>query len=249
MNIHVLNSYEKMSQYAAHMIEAQMQKKHDSVLGLATGGTPEGLYKELIRRFQEGRVDFKEAETFNLDEYIGLGQAHPQSYSYYMWSRFFSHVNIDRTRIYLPFSKSAEDTDALAEYDIQLQEVGGIDLQLLGIGQNGHIGFNEPGSFLRADTHYVDLSLETVEANARFFSTEEDVPKQAITMGMAPILQARSILLLASGKTKARAVKEMLQSAISPQHPASFLQLHSSVDLVLDAEAAMELPNRDFVHQ
>ncbi|WP_026699534.1 glucosamine-6-phosphate deaminase [Salibacterium aidingense] len=249
MKIKMVNNYQEMSNDAADLIEDQLKKKKASILGLATGGTPEGLYEELVRRYHLGRIDFQEVQTFNLDEYIGLPQDHPQSYAFYMWSRFFSQVNIDPARIHLPFSTTAGDAEAATAYDKQLKQAGGIDLQLLGIGENGHIGFNEPSSFLWADTHYAELSRETMEANARFFAWREDVPQQAITMGMAPILQARHIVLMASGKEKAHAVKEMLCSPISPWHPASFLQLHSNVEVVLDAEAAAELPPHVFAYK
>lgn len=238
MKIHIVDNYDQLSARAAAVVAGLVNLKRNPVLGLATGSTPEGMYKRLAQLYREGAVDFSEAITFNLDEYVGLDPGHPQSYHYYMHHHFFSHVNVPAQNIHIP-SGTAKDLEAFGPaYDQKIAAAGGIDLQVLGIGGNGHIGFNEPGDCLNAQTHPVDLSKETIEDNSRFFKTKEEVPRRAVTMGMGSIFKAKSILLLASGKGKARAIKDTTCGHVTPRVPASFLQLHREVIVIVDKEAA-----------
>ncbi len=247
MKIHIVEDYREMSTRAAGIVASQVILKNNSVLGLATGSTPEGMYRELVKLNQERTVDFSGVITFNLDEYIGLPPGHPQSYHHYMHHHFFNHINVAPQNIHIPQGQAGNMAETCLEYDQKIADAGGIDLQVLGIGANGHIGFNEPHTYLKMQTHLIDLTEETVEANSRFFDTAEEVPRQAVTMGMGSIMQARRILLLASGKNKAPAIKETVSGKITTAVPASFLQLHREVILILDKEAAslmMELDQR-----
>jgi glucosamine-6-phosphate deaminase len=238
MKIHVVEDYRQLSEKAAGLVAAQVILKNNAVLGLATGSTPEGMYARLAQMHREGAVDFSGVVTFNLDEYLGLAPEHPQSYHYFMHQHLFNHVNIAAQNIHIP-SGTAENIDAYGpEYDRQIAQAGGIDLQVLGIGGNGHIGFNEPGRFLNVQTHVIDLTEETIAANSRFFEAKEDVPRRAVTMGMGSIMLAQRILLLASGKGKAGAIKDTVSGKINPRVPASFLQLHREVIVIVDQEAA-----------
>ena len=241
MKIHIVEDYQQLSARAAGIVASQVILNNSSVLGLPTGSTPAGMYRELIKLNGEGTVDFKEVITFNLDEYIGLSPGHPQSYHYYMHHHFFNHVNIAPQNIHIPQGQAKNMAETCLEYDQKIADAGGIDLQVLGIGANGHIGFNEPHQYLKMQTHVIDLTPETVEANSRFFDTAEAVPRQAVTMGMGSIMQAQRILLIASGKNKAAAIKETVSGKITTAVPASFLQLHREVILILDKEAAASL--------
>lgn len=231
------NSYEELCQRAAVIFSEQIRKKPDSVLGLATGSTPLGLYRELVRLYEAGRLDFSQIRTVNLDEYYPLRPEHPQSYHYYMQENLFGHVNLRAENCYLPDGAAPDPALACVAYDQRIEQLGGIDLQLLGLGENGHIGFNEPGSELCADTHLTELSESTVHANARFFDNEAEVPRRAITMGMAGILKARRILLIAYGKKKHTAVAALLDNRITPQVPATLLKLHPDVTVLCDGGA------------
>ncbi len=232
-----------VAEHAVDLIEQTIKGKPACVLGLATGSTPLKTYQEMIRRYREGRLDFSQVTTFNLDEYYGLDENHPQSYHSFMYENLFRYINIPRERIHIP-SGTPQDIEAYCRhYDQRIAESGGIDLQLLGIGPNGHIGFNEPADELQAGTHLVRLTEDTIQANARFFPSIDDVPRQAITMGMKTILSARKIILLAEGEGKAMIIKKLMESAITTRLPASFLRLHPDVTILIDREAAKYLPS------
>ncbi|NLP36362.1 MAG: glucosamine-6-phosphate deaminase [Firmicutes bacterium] len=238
MKIRIAEDYDQMSTWAAELVAQQIKEKHNSVLGLATGSTPEGLYRLLVQMYQEGKLDFSHIITFNLDEYLGLAPTHPQSYAYFMHQHLLDHVNLKPENIHLP-DGLAQDLDAFCQkYEEQIIAAGGIDLQVLGIGRNGHIGFNEPHHYLSVGTHTVRLTEDTIEANSRFFNSKDEVPHQAVTMGMGTILKAKKILLLANGKTKAKAIKDALCGRITTRIPASFLQLHRDITVIVDKEAA-----------
>ncbi len=229
--------YEDMSRKAANIISAQVILKPNSVLGLATGTTPIGAYKQLINWYEKGDVDFSQVSTYNLDEYRGLTHDDPQSYHYFMRENFFDHINIDLARTHVPDGSNPNAEEACAEYDRIVAEAGYPDLQLLGIGNNGHIGFNEPDDHFSKGTHCVDLTESTIQANSRLFDRIEDVPLQAYTMGVQTIMYARMILVMANGTVKAQAVRDMCQGPVTPQCPASILQLHPNVVVVADEEA------------
>ena len=238
MKIIRAKDYNDMSRKAANIISAQVILKPDSVLGLATGSSPIGIYEQLIKWYNKGDVDFGGCTTFNLDEYRGLTPDHDQSYHYFMHKNFFDAVNVPAERINLPDGAQLDAERECKRYDAAIKAAGGIDLQLLGMGLNGHIGFNEPAEDFPKFTHCVDLTESTIQANARFFDKPEDVPTQAYTMGIGTIMRAKRILLIASGKDKAAIVKEALFGPVRPQVPASILQLHPDVTVVLDEEAA-----------
>ena len=229
--------YADMSRKAARIIAAQVQLKPRSVLGLATGSTPIGTYKELISFHQDEELDFSKVITVNLDEYYGLSPEHEQSYHYFMCQNLFKHINISPENTHVPDGLTLDVDKTCVDYDSMVASLGGTDIQLLGIGDNGHIAFNEPHSFFFAQTHLVDLNEETIKANARFFASESEVPRQAITMGMRSILSAKRILLLASGSKKAEAIAQMIKGPVDPQLPASILQLHPNVMVIADKEA------------
>lgn len=237
MQIVTCVDYAEMSRKAARIIAAQVQLKPQSVLGLATGSTPVGTYQELIRFHIDEELDFSGVTTVNLDEYYGLAPVHEQSYRYFMQHNLFDHINISPEKTYVPDGLTKDVARTCAEYDSLVASFGGTDIQLLGIGDNGHIAFNEPGAFFHAPTHVVDLTEETIKANARFFESEVEVPRQAITMGLRSILSAKLILLLASGPNKASAISRMIQGFVDPQVPASILQLHPNVMVMADKEA------------
>ena len=232
--------YEKMSRMAANIIASQVIMKPDCVLGLATGSTPIGTYKELIAKYEAGELDFGDVTSINLDEYKGLSPENDQSYRYFMNNNLFNYVNINPERTFVPNGLEADSEKACEEYNEIIRQSGGIDLQLLGLGHNGHIGFNEPDSVFEKDTHCVDLTQSTIDANARFFASMDDVPKQAYTMGIRTIMQAKKIVVVVSGEDKAKIVKEAFFGPVTPQVPASILQLHPDVVLVGD-EAALSL--------
>ena len=237
MRIYLTKDYDAMSRKAANIISAQIILKPDSVLGLATGSTPIGLYRQLVEWYRKGDLDFSEVITVNLDEYQGLGIDDPESYAYYMRENLFSLVNVKPENCHLPDGKNADADDACGRYNALLESLGRQDLQLLGLGKNGHIGFNEPSEFFGKDVHCVELSRSTVEANRRFFAAGKDVPAYAYTMGIRSILRARKILVIASGEDKAEAVRQVFFGEVTPYVPGSILQLHNDVILVCDEGA------------
>ena len=238
MKIIRTKDYADMSRKAANIISAQVIMKPNCVLGLATGGTPVGTYEKLVERYNEGDLDFSEVTSVNLDEYRGLPKEHPQSYWYFMNENLFSKVNIDPAKTNLPDGTNLDTAAECARYNGIIHKLGGIDLQLLGIGPNGHIGFNEPGEAFELETHCIDLAPTTIEANKRFFDGNENlVPKQAYTMGIKTIMQARKVLVVANGKAKAQAVKDAVTGPVTPACPGSILQLHPDCILVADEEA------------
>lgn len=238
MRLYKAKDYKDMSRKAANIISAQVIMKPDCVLGLATGSTPIGTYQQLIDWYNKGDLDFSEVTTVNLDEYKGLSRDNDQSYYYFMHHNFFDHINLPETSSYLPNGMEPDSEKACKEYNDIIKKVGGIDLQLLGLGHNGHIGFNEPGDAFEQETHCVDLTASTIEANKRFFEKEEDVPRQAYTMGIKTIMQARKVLLVVSGESKAQILRDSFYGPVTPAVPASILQLHNDVSVVAD-EAAL----------
>lgn len=237
MIIYTGKDYYDVSRKAANIMSAQIIMKPNAVLGLATGSTPVGMYKQLIEWYKKGDLDFSQITSVNLDEYKGLSGDNDQSYRYFMNTNLFDHVNIDKARTYVPNGLEEDSEKACADYNEIIRSVGGIDMQLLGIGGNGHIGFNEPGAAFEKETHCVDLTESTIKANARFFETMDDVPKQAYTMGVGTILRAKMILLVVSGKDKAEALDAVVNGPITPQVPGSVLRLHPNVIIVADEDA------------
>ena len=231
----IIDSEEGVAKKAAQRYVELLAQQPDAVLGFATGSTPLGLYGELAKLVSEGKLSFKGVTSFNLDEYVGLDGTHDQSYRYFMDHNLFMHIDIDREKTHVP---SGLDIAAAASYDKAIEAAGGIELQLLGLGNNGHIGFNEPGTPLDSITHLVDLTENTRQANARFFSSIDEVPTQAVTMGIKTVMNARRIILMALGKGKAPIVKEAFTGPITTQVPASILQLHPPVEIYLDYDAA-----------
>jgi glucosamine-6-phosphate deaminase len=236
VRIYRAKDYRDMSRKAANILSAQVILKPSSVLGLATGSSPLGVYEQLIDWYMKGDVDFSEASTINLDEYKGLGPENPQSYHYFMHENFFRRINILPQNTNIPDGLAFEDEEC-ARYDRLIQRLGGIDMQLLGIGRNGHIGFNEPGASYDKDTHCVSLTESTIKANTRFFERPEDIPRQAYTMGIRSIMHSRRILVIASGEAKAAIVRDAFFGPVTPLVPASVLQLHNNVTLVGDDDA------------
>jgi glucosamine-6-phosphate deaminase len=246
MEVIITSDYDEMSKVAADLIEQQIQRKPNSVLGLATGGTPVGTYQELVRRHQAGRLDFSKVTSFNLDEYVGLPSTHDQSYHYFMHDNLFNHINIAPESVYVP-SGMASDFEGYCDwYEAEIVKAGGIDLQLLGIGSDGHIAFNEPGSSLGSRTRLKTLTEQTVADNARFFEVEEEVPRFAITMGVGTILEARKIVLIANGEKKAETVAAFVEGPVTSQVTASALQLHRDAIVVLDDAAASKLEHAEY---
>lgn len=237
----VCKDYETLSMKAAQIIAAQVNSKPDCVLGLATGSSPVGLYAELIEMYKQGKIDFSRVQSYNLDEYFPLSPDNDQSYRYFMEHNLFYGINIKKENTHVPSGIAADIDEECRSYDAAVAAAGGIDLQLLGIGGNGHIGFNEPTDEFIIPTHKVSLTKETIEANARFFASVDDVPTQAVTMGIGTIFKARSVLLVANGKGKAKAIKAMLEGNVDPRVPASVLKLHQKVYVVVDEDAASEL--------
>lgn len=234
---------------AARIIANQVIRKPSCVLGLATGGTPLICYQELIRLFREGILDFSAVTTFNLDEYVGLGPGDSQSYHHFMFSHLFDHINIDPLRIHIPDGKATDLRAACKVYEQRIAEAGGIDLQLLGIGTDGHIAFNEPGSSLGSRTRLKTLCQQTVLDNARFFECPDQVPRLAVTMGVGTILESRQCLMLATGENKAIAIQQAIEGPITCQNTASALQLHPEVIAILDEAAASLLNRKDsYIH-
>ena len=237
MVIYNAKDYNDMSRKAANIISAQVIIKPDCVLGLATGSTPEGTYKQLVEWYKKGDLDFSKVKAVNLDEYKGLSKDNDQSYAYFMRKHLFDHVNIDLNNTFIPNGLEADSKKECARYNEVIKSLGGVDLQLLGIGGNGHIGFNEPGEAFEKETHCVKLTDDTIKANSRFFASLDLVPKFAYSMGIKNIMQAKSILLVASGKSKADALYKAIYGEIVPSVPASILQLHNNVTIVADDDA------------
>jgi glucosamine-6-phosphate deaminase len=238
MKTHVYKNEGQIGQAAASLFAAKIIEKPDCVLGMATGSTPLPTYAALVALYNQGVLDFSRVRTFNLDEYVGISRSHEQSYYRFMFDNLFSQVNIDPENVAVPNPVSADPHDDCAAYDAAIDAAGGIDLQILGIGHNGHIAFNEPCRVFPFGTHIVHLTASTIEANKRFFDSIDDVPKRAITMGIGSIMKAREIMMVATGQAKAEAVKAMLHGDVDPQCPASVLRLHPAVTVFLDEPAA-----------
>ena len=238
MKIYKAKDYKDMSRKAANIISAQVIMKPNCVLGLATGSTPIGTYDQLVEWYNKGDLDFSEVTTVNLDEYKGLPRTNDQSYYYFMHQPQFDRVNIDPERTNVPNGMEPDAEKECGRYEELIRSLGGVDLQLLGLGHNGHIGFNEPGEAFEKETHCVDLTESTIEANKRFFASADDVPKQAYTMGIKTIMQAKKILIVVNGENKADIVERAFFGPVTPEVPASILQLHNDVTLVGD-EAAL----------
>lgn len=241
MIIYRTKDYQDLSRKAANIIQAQIILKPNCVLGLATGSSPVGTYQKLVEWYQKGDMDFSRVSTINLDEYKGLSPDNDQSYRYFMNTNLFNHINIDKAKTFVPNGLEEDSKKACTEYDQIIENMGGIDLQLLGLGHNGHIGFNEPSDVFFSGTHCVDLFPSTIEANKRFFASEADVPHQAYTMGIRSIMLAKKIVMLVSGEDKADILKRVINGPITPEIPASVLQLHRDVIIVADEAALSKL--------
>ncbi len=237
MKVIVCNNYDELSMEAAKIMAATIKEKPNGVLGLATGSTPIGMYDNLIEMYKKGELDFKDIKTFNLDEYYPLSADNDQSYHYFMNKQLFSGINVKEENIHILDGLSKDPEKECADFEKLIDEAGGIDIQVLGIGQNGHIGFNEPDDKLYANTHLTDLTENTIKANSRFFEKESDVPTKALTMGMGTILKAKKIIILANGKAKHKVVSELVQPMITTNNPATFLNAHADVTLICDKEA------------
>ena len=246
LRVVIVRDYDELSRKAASVIAKEVRLKPDAVLGLATGSTPLGTYKELIRMHVTEGLDFSRVTTFNLDEYYRLPPDHPQSYHSFMNENFFNRVNVRKINIHIPDGLTGDVNKFCLEYERRIKQKGGIDAQLLGIGRDGHLGFNEPGSSLGSRTRLKTLTEETVRDNARFFSTPDEVPRLAITMGVGTILDARKLLLIASGKAKAEAVRASIEGPVTAQVTASALQLHPHVICVVDEPASRLLTKKDY---
>ncbi|WP_432774876.1 glucosamine-6-phosphate deaminase [Brevibacillus gelatini] len=241
MKLVIVKDYQEMSRKAAELLAQEVKNNPQTVLGLATGGTPVGMYRELVKLHQVEGIDFSQASSFNLDEYVGLSPEHPQSYRAYMQENLFCHINLPKDKAHIPAGDAPDLEKECARYEEAIREAGGIDIQVLGIGNNGHIGFNEPGSSAESTTRVVQLTQSTIEANARYFASIEEVPVQAVSMGIKTILGAKKIVLLASGEAKAEAVRLMLEGEPTADVPASLLQLHPDVTVIVDEAAASQL--------
>lgn len=232
MKIIHAKSYEDLSCEAANIISAQITQKSNSVFGFATGSTPIGTYEQLVQRYKKGELDFSGITAVNLDEYVGLSEDHEQSYRYFMNTRLYDHINIDKSHTFVPIGTAQDIDNECLRYEELINSLGGIDLQLLGIGHNGHIGFNEPNTCFSTTTHCVKLKDTTIKANSRFFASEAQVPTHAITMGIKTIMQAKKILLIASGAEKADIMQKTLYGPVMPSVPASILQMHPDLTVV-----------------
>ncbi len=245
MLVEIVKDYDAVSERAAELVTAQIRRRPNSVLGFATGSTPLGLYQRLVRNHKERGLDFSKVTTFNLDEYLELAPEHSQTYHYFMWNNLFHHVNVHPGQVYIPASM-VDDVDEFCEwYEEQIVAAGGIDLQILGIGANGHLAFNEPGSSLGSRTRIKTLTSKTVRDNARFFDNPSEVPRFAITMGIGTIMEAKKLLLVASGEGKANAIKAALEGPLTAMCPASIVQMHRYALIVIDEAAASKL---DYKH-
>lgn len=241
MLVQVVDDYDALSDRAAEIVTEQIRRKPNSTIGFATGGTPKGLYKRLIENHRRRGLDFSKVTTFNLDEYVGLPPEHDQSYHYYMWENLFNHINVNPSRVHIPHGM-ADDIDEFCRwYEQRIEESGGIDLQILGIGANGHLAFNEPGSSLGSRTRIKTLTEKTVRDNARFFDDPDEVPEYAITMGIGTIMEANKLLLIASGERKAQAIKKTLEGPVTAMCPSTIVQLHRHAHVIIDDEAASAL--------
>ena len=241
MLVEILDDYKTMSDRAAEVVINQIRRKPDSTIGFATGSTPRGLYDRLINAYETEGLDFSKLTTFNLDEYVGLPPGHDQSYAHYMWTNLFDHVNMNPSQVHIPHGMAGDIPEHCQWYERRISEAGGIDLQILGIGANGHIAFNEPGSSLGSRTRIKTLTSKTVEDNARFFDDSDMVPEYAITMGVGTVMEANEVLLLANGERKASAIQKTLEGPITAMVPASMMQLHRFAHLILDEDAASKL--------
>lgn len=239
MRIIIAKNYEDMGKKAANIVAGQVFLNPQSILGLATGSTPLSMYNQLIKMHKEVELDFSQVKTFNLDEYVGLPEEDTNSYHYYMFNNLFNHINIKRENVHIPNGMAKDIDKECSEYEETIKNAGGMDLQILGIGNNGHIGFNEPDLKFEATTHLVKLDEETIEANSRFFKTIADVPKCAVSMGIKTIMHAKKIILLANGSSKAEILAKALYGGITPEVPASILQLHPDVTVIVDEAAAV----------
>ena len=238
MRLMITESYEELSKAAAEEFAKVIKEKPNAVLGLATGGSPVGMYKELIAKCKNNELDFSKCTSINLDEYIGLNPEHEQSYRNFMNTNLFNHINIDKAKTFVPNGLAENLEEECKNYDKKIEELGGIDVQLLGIGNNGHIAFNEPGEELSAGTHIISLTESTIEANARFFDSIDEVPRKALTMGLGGIMKAKKIILIASGEGKAEAIKGLFSGKITTDNPATMLQMHRDVVVIIDEAAA-----------
>lgn len=246
MRVIITENYDAMSKKAASLIAEQIRKKPDSVLGLATGSTPVGTYRELVRMHEEEGLDFSDVTTFNLDEYYPISSKHPQSYHRYMEEKLFRHINIDESNVFIP-DGMVKDIDSFCEwYEKEIKEAGGIDIQLLGIGRDGHVGFNEPGSSLGSRTRVKTLNQQTIKDNSRFFEDDEEVPRFAITMGVETIMDAKSCILLASGENKSEVLAKAIEGPITAQITASVLQMHRKLIVISDEEASRNLKRKEY---
>ena len=238
MKLIVTKNYEELSKIAAEEFAKVVIEKPTAVLGLATGGSPVRMYKELIAKCKNNELDFSKCTSINLDEYIGLNPEHEQSYRNFMNTNLFNHININKDKTFVPNGLAQNLEEECKNYDNKIEELGGIDVQLLGIGNNGHIAFNEPGDELSAGTHIISLTESTIEANARFFDSIDEVPRKALTMGLGGIMKAKKIILIASGEGKAEAIKGLFSGKITTENPATMLQMHRDVVVIVDEEAA-----------
>ena len=245
MKLYCAEDYDAMSRKAANFISAQVIMKPDCVLGLATGSTPIGTYKQLIEKFNNGDLDFSQVKTANLDEYKGLTKDNDQSYYYFMHTNLFKHINIKEENTNIPNGMEPDAEKECKGYDKVIEELGGVDLQLLGLGHNGHIGFNEPDDSFAKGTHIVDLQESTIEANKRFFASADDVPRQAYTMGIKTIMMARKVLLIVSGADKAEILHKVICGPVTPQVPASILQTHNDVTVIADKPALSKFTQQE----
>lgn len=238
MKLIVKKSYDEVSKEAAGIVADVVKKNPEAVLGLATGSTPVGTYKELIRMHKEDGLDFSNITSFNLDEYVGLDEKHPNSYRYFMDTELFNHINIKKENTHVPNGMAKDLDEYCKQYDKSIEVAGGVDIQILGIGPNGHIAFNEPDKELSFNTFIVKLTDSTIEANKRFFDTIDDVPKTAMTMGIGTIMKAKKIILLATGKSKKDAIRYIVEEGkLNTEVPASLLLLHPDVTIIVDEEA------------
>lgn len=243
MKLLVVKDYEEMSYVASKIFKDIIDEKADAVLGLATGSTPIGLYKKLIEMNRNEEIDFCNIKTVNLDEYVGLGGENPKSYRYFMNENLFNHININKANTVVPNGLVENPEEEAKSYDKKIEELGGIDIQILGIGNNGHIGFNEPDDFLISETHVTNLAKSTIEANSRFFKSINEVPTKAITMGIRSIMKAKKILLLVNGEDKIRVIKELLNGNITTSNPATILKLHEHLTIIIDETMENKIKN------
>ena len=244
MRVIVTKDYEELGRVAANIIAAQVTLKPESVLGLATGSSPISTYKNLIKKYENGDLDFSKCHTANLDEYVGLTKDNDQSYAYFMYDNLFKHININMANTNIPDGTEKDAAKECARYDKVVSDLGGVDIQLLGIGHNGHVGFNEPADCFAKGTNLIDLTQSTIDANTRFFEKKEDVPTQAYTMGIKTIMSAKKVLLVATGEGKAEIICKMVAGDITPQDPASVLQLNNVAIVVVDEAAAKLLKEK-----